>query len=74
MLVNGEVRQSSRTSLMVYDLATLITHISHIKTLEPGDLILTGTPEGVSPIHAGDDMVVSVEGLGDLRNPVRMRS
>jgi 2-keto-4-pentenoate hydratase/2-oxohepta-3-ene-1,7-dioic acid hydratase in catechol pathway len=69
-LVNGEVRQSGRTSLMVYPPAFLVRWISRMMTLEPGDLIATGTPAGVGPL-AGDDVVdVRIEGIGVLRNPV----
>ena len=69
-VVNGEVRASGRTSDMVFDVATLIAFISSIMTLEPGDVISTGTPPGVSPIQAGDVVRVEIEGLGVLENPV----
>lgn len=74
--VNGEVRQSSNTKDMIFDCATLISYISHYMTLRPGDLIFTGTPQGVimgypEPeqvwLKAGDEVVTSVEGLGELR-------
>lgn len=52
----------------------IIRHISHIMTLEPGDVIMTGTPAGVSPICAGDTVEVAVEGCGALSNPVAARS
>ena len=68
--VNGEVRQRSRTSLMIHDLGKIVEWISAVMTLLPGDLILTGTPEGVGPIEAGDSVSVSVEGIGTLTNPV----
>jgi 2-keto-4-pentenoate hydratase/2-oxohepta-3-ene-1,7-dioic acid hydratase in catechol pathway len=69
-LVNGEVRQSGRTSLMVFSPAFLVRWISHMMTLEPGDLIATGTPAGVGPLIAGDVVSVRIEGIGVLRNPV----
>jgi 2-keto-4-pentenoate hydratase/2-oxohepta-3-ene-1,7-dioic acid hydratase in catechol pathway len=69
-LVNGEVRQSGRTSLMVFPPAFLVRWISRMMTLEPGDLIATGTPAGVGPLIAGDVVSVRVEGIGVLRNPV----
>lgn len=69
-LVNGEVRQQSTTALMVYSIARIIVHISRFMTLEPGDLILTGTPSGVGPVQPGDVMTVEIEGLGSLSNPV----
>lgn len=68
--VNGEVRQLSRTSLMIHDIGAIIEWISAVMTLLPGDLILTGTPEGVGPIEHGDTVSVSVEGIGTLTNPV----
>ena len=68
--VNGELRQRGNTSQMVFPVAMLISYISDIMTLEPGDVILTGTPAGVNPIHAGDQVEVEVEGIGVLRNQV----
>ena len=72
--VNDELRQESRTSRMVFDVPALIAFISGIMTLEPGDVILTGTPEGVGPLHAGDTVRVEVDGVGVLSNPVTARS
>jgi 2-keto-4-pentenoate hydratase/2-oxohepta-3-ene-1,7-dioic acid hydratase in catechol pathway len=69
-LVNGAVRQSGRTSLMVFSPAFLVRWLSRMMTLEPGDLIATGTPSGVGPLVAGDTVEVRVEGIGVLRNPV----
>lgn len=68
--VNGEVRQLGRTKDMVFDVATLVSYVSHVMTLLPGDVILTGTPAGVSPILAGDVATVRIDGIGDLANPV----
>lgn len=68
--VNGEVRQHSRTSMMIHDVGAIIEWISAVMTLLPGDLILTGTPEGVGPIEDGDTVGVTVEGIGTLTNPV----
>ncbi|GAA4448818.1 fumarylacetoacetate hydrolase family protein [Phytohabitans houttuyneae] len=68
--VNEEVRQLGRTKDMVFDVPTLVSYVSHVMTLLPGDVILTGTPAGVSPITAGDTVMVRVEGIGDLANPV----
>jgi len=68
--VNGERRQSGRTSLMAYSPAFLVRWISRMMTLLPGDLIATGTPAGVGPLVAGDAVEVSVAGVGVLRNPV----
>ncbi len=68
--LNGEVRQRGRTSEMVFPPAFLIAYISAVMTLEPGDVILTGTPAGVSPLALGDVVEVEVEGVGLLSNPV----
>ncbi|MEO6793357.1 MAG: fumarylacetoacetate hydrolase family protein [Mycobacterium sp.] len=68
--VNGVVKQDSRTSLMVHDIGAIVEWISAVMTLLPGDLILTGTPEGVGPIEHGDTVSVSIEGIGTLTNPV----
>jgi 2-keto-4-pentenoate hydratase/2-oxohepta-3-ene-1,7-dioic acid hydratase in catechol pathway len=68
--VNGAVRQSSRTSEMVFSPAFLVGYVSRMMTLMPGDLILTGTPAGVGPLAAGDVVEVEIEGVGILRNPV----
>ncbi|KHO21393.1 fumarylacetoacetate hydrolase family protein [Mycolicibacterium setense] len=66
----GEVRQRSRTSLMIHDIGAIVEWVSAVMTLLPGDLILTGTPEGVGPIEDGDTVSVTVEGIGTLTNPV----
>ena len=68
--VNGEVRQSARTSAMVFVPAFLVAYVSRMMTLMPGDLILTGTPAGVGPLSAGDVVEVEIEGVGILSNPV----
>jgi 2-keto-4-pentenoate hydratase/2-oxohepta-3-ene-1,7-dioic acid hydratase in catechol pathway len=68
--VNGEVRQSGNTRDFIFPLDVLIRYISHIMTLEPGDLIATGTPEGVGPVVAGESIEISVEGIGRLQNSV----
>ena len=59
---------------MVFNIPMLVSYISHVMTLEPGDLIATGTPEGVGPLNAGDVVEVEVTGVGVLRNPVAARS
>ncbi len=68
--VNGELRQDGRTSEMIHDVATLISFMSNVMTLLPGDVILTGTPAGVGPIIAGDTVTVEIEGFGALSNKV----
>ncbi|HEY0077987.1 MAG TPA: fumarylacetoacetate hydrolase family protein [Pyrinomonadaceae bacterium] len=72
--VGGQTRQSGRTSAMAFPVPFLIRYISHVMTLEPGDLISTGTPAGVGPIVEGDTVEVEVEGVGVLRNTVTRRS
>jgi 2-keto-4-pentenoate hydratase/2-oxohepta-3-ene-1,7-dioic acid hydratase in catechol pathway len=69
--VNGEVRQMATTRDLLFDIPQLIAFISSVMTLEPGDVILTGTPAGVSALQAGDSVSIEIEGLGELRNPVR---
>lgn len=68
--VNGTVRQDSRTSDLIFDVPTLIAFVSRHMTLEPGDLISTGTPAGVGNLVPGDVVEVEIEGVGVLRNPV----
>jgi 2-keto-4-pentenoate hydratase/2-oxohepta-3-ene-1,7-dioic acid hydratase in catechol pathway len=69
-LVNGEARQSSRTSHLERGVASLIAFVSSVMTLLPGDVLLTGTPEGVGPLEVGDQVEVEIEGIGVLRNQV----
>jgi 2-keto-4-pentenoate hydratase/2-oxohepta-3-ene-1,7-dioic acid hydratase in catechol pathway len=71
--VNGEERQRGRSDQMVFSIPFLVSYISGIMTLEPGDLIATGTPEGVGPLSAGDVVEIEVTGVGVLRNPVLAR-
>ncbi|MBM7415032.1 MULTISPECIES: fumarylacetoacetate hydrolase family protein [Nocardiaceae] len=68
--VDGAVKQNSRTSLLLHDVPKIIEWISSVMTLLPGDVILTGTPEGVGPIVAGESVSVEIEGIGTLTNPV----
>jgi len=68
--VNGEERQRGRAEGMAFGIPLLISYISHIMTLEEGDVIATGTPEGVGPLHAGDEVEVELLGLGRVKNPV----
>lgn len=72
--VNGQMRQMASTRDMVFNVGTLIAYISSVMTIEPGDLIFTGTPAGVGELQDGDEVVVEIEGLGALRNPVRAES
>ena len=68
--VNGEVRQRGNTSDLIFPIPFLITYISRIMTLEPGDVIATGTPAGVAPVQPGDRIEIEVEGVGVLTNTV----
>ncbi|MCK6539208.1 MAG: fumarylacetoacetate hydrolase family protein [Anaerolineales bacterium] len=69
--VNGQMRQMASTRDMVFNVSALIAYISSIMTLEPGDLIFTGTPSGVAPLKDGDEVSVEIEGLGEIRNKVQ---
>jgi len=72
--VNGEVRQSASTSDMVFGVATIIEFVTEFMTLLPGDVIMTGTPEGVGKLEPGDKVEVVVDGIGVLMNPVGGRA
>ena len=71
--VNGDVRQDGTTADLIFDIPTLIAHVSSVMTLLPGDVILTGTPEGVGPMEVGDEVEVSIAGIGTLANKVAQR-
>jgi 2-keto-4-pentenoate hydratase/2-oxohepta-3-ene-1,7-dioic acid hydratase in catechol pathway len=68
--VNGEVKQNGRTSQLIFPCAFIIEFITSVMTLEPGDVILTGTPAGVGPLQSGDTVEVEIQGIGTLRNHV----
>ena len=75
--VNGQVKQNANTANMVFSVREIIEHLTSIMTLEPGDVIATGTPAGVGHgkhppeyLHSGDTMVVEIEGLGQLETPI----
>ena len=68
--VNGEERQRGSSAQMIFDIPTLLSYISSIMTLEPGDLVATGTPAGVGRLTPGDTVEVEVVGVGRIRNPV----
>ncbi len=70
--LNGERRQSGSRDAMIFDVPTLIEEITTYMTLEPGDVIATGTPEGVGPLSDGDTVEVDIEGVGTLRNRIRI--
>jgi 2-keto-4-pentenoate hydratase/2-oxohepta-3-ene-1,7-dioic acid hydratase in catechol pathway len=69
--VSGQLRQHGNTRDMVFGPAALVAYISQVMTLEPGDLIATGTPEGVGPLDDGDELVMRVQDIGELRCRVR---
>jgi len=69
--VSGELRQMGSTRDMVFPVRQLVAYASSVMTLEPGDLLLTGTPAGVGPLVDGDELVTGIEGLGELRNQVK---
>ena len=65
--VNGAIRQNGSTSMMIHSIAAIVSHMSGIFTLEPGDVILTGTPAGVGPLKSGDAVVAEISRVGSLR-------
>jgi 2-keto-4-pentenoate hydratase/2-oxohepta-3-ene-1,7-dioic acid hydratase in catechol pathway len=67
------VRQSQSTAAMIFRVSYLVSFVSHVMTLEPGDVLLTGTPEGVGPMQDGDVIEVEIGGIGVLRNRVTNR-
>jgi 2-keto-4-pentenoate hydratase/2-oxohepta-3-ene-1,7-dioic acid hydratase in catechol pathway len=69
-VVNGAVRQQTRTSQLLYDVPALVEYVSTVMTLLPGDVLLTGTPAGVGPLEDGDEVSVTIENIGSLRNTV----
>ena len=72
--LNGDVVQDGSTADMIFDVPTLVAHVSSVMTLLPGDVILTGTPEGVGPMQVGDEVEISIAGIGALTNPVAQRA
>ena len=71
--LNGDLVQDGSTKDLIFDIPTLVAHVSSVMTLLPGDVILTGTPEGVGPMNVGDEVEVSIAGLGTLTNKVATR-
>jgi 2-keto-4-pentenoate hydratase/2-oxohepta-3-ene-1,7-dioic acid hydratase in catechol pathway len=71
--LNGEVKQDGRTSDLIFDVPTLVAYVTSVMTLLPGDVILTGTPDGVGPMEPGDEVEVSIQGIGNLTNKVVAR-
>lgn len=71
--LNGDLVQNGSTKDLIFDIPTLVAYVSSVMTLLPGDVILTGTPEGVGPMNVGDEVEVSIAGLGTLTNKVASR-
>lgn len=71
LLLNGEVKQSSNTQHFINSIPKLVSFISQVMTLYPGDVVLTGTPEGVGPMLPGDEVIVRIQSIGDLRNTIK---
>src|ERR1700733_10134146 len=69
-LVNGQVTQEGNTRDMIFDIGALIVYLSEFMTLSPGDIILTGTPEGLADVKPGDEVVTEIEGIGSLKNTI----
>lgn len=69
--VNGERKQHSNTKNLIFDVPFLISYLSEVMTLEPGDIIFTGTPSGVGPVHPGDVMEMRIAGIGALKNTIQ---
>lgn len=68
--VNGELRQEAHTSLMIFPVARVLAYVSGFMTLEPGDVVITGTPQGVGPLWRGDRVEVAIEGVGTLHTRI----
>jgi 5-oxopent-3-ene-1,2,5-tricarboxylate decarboxylase/2-hydroxyhepta-2,4-diene-1,7-dioate isomerase len=69
-LVNGRVTQEGNTRDMIFDIPALIAYLSEFMTLSPGDVILTGTPEGLANVEVGDEVITEIDGIGSLRNTI----
>jgi 5-oxopent-3-ene-1,2,5-tricarboxylate decarboxylase / 2-hydroxyhepta-2,4-diene-1,7-dioate isomerase len=69
-LLNGKVTQEGNTRDMIFDIPALIVYLSEFMTLSPGDIILTGTPEGLANVQVGDEVVTEIEGIGSLKNTI----
>jgi 2-keto-4-pentenoate hydratase/2-oxohepta-3-ene-1,7-dioic acid hydratase in catechol pathway len=68
--LNGELKQKSSTANLIFNIAKIVEFVTSIMTLEPGDLIATGTPSGVGPMQPGDEIAIEIQGIGRLVNPV----
>ena len=71
LLLNGEIKQSSNTQYFISPVPKLVSFMSQVMTLYPGDVVLTGTPEGVGPMQPGDEVIVRIQTIGELRNTIK---
>jgi len=71
LLLNGEIKQSSNTKYFISSVAKLVSFMSQVMTLNQGDVVLTGTPEGVGPMQPGDEVIVRIQDIGELRNTIK---
>lgn len=71
LILNGEIKQSSNTQYFMNSVPKLVSFISQVMTLYPGDVVLTGTPEGVGPMQSGDEVIVRIQNIGELRNTLK---
>ena len=71
LLLNGKVKQSSNTQYFISSVPKLVSFISQVMTLIPGDVVLTGTPEGVGPMQSGDEVIVKIQAIGELHNTLK---
>ena len=69
-LVNGRVTQEGNTRDMIFDIPALIAYLSEFMSLSPGDIILTGTPEGLADVKVGDEVITEIDGIGSLKNTI----
>lgn len=72
LILNGKIKQEENTNRMIFSIPFLVSYISKVMSLYPGDVILTGTPEGISPLNDGDTVEVEIDGIGILRNEVEL--
>ncbi|KUO50495.1 MAG: hypothetical protein APF76_07525 [Desulfitibacter sp. BRH_c19] len=73
LIINNEIKQNSNTSQMIFSIPFLVSYLSKIMTLFPGDVIITGTPPGVGPMEPGDTIIVEIEEIGKLNNTVTLK-
>jgi 2-keto-4-pentenoate hydratase/2-oxohepta-3-ene-1,7-dioic acid hydratase in catechol pathway len=72
--VNGEEKQRASSKEMVFSITNVLSYVSHVMTLEPGDIVATGTPSGVGPLKPGDVVEIEIPGVSKVSNPVESRT